>query len=156
MGVPWIKIKSTEMLAAGYKMGGGPMSMKIAKRFYWYLCALVLNIVLVILSFKLIHPKNKAAVVAGLGFVFISVFIMALEWRKGQRFKSWSFNLATLFLLIFSIPLLGVRALNFDVEFVNLTVWGMSAPMVHGMANVGYLILLLGVLTDAWKSRLQN
>lgn len=116
----------------------------LLNRFLLYLILSFLTVPLVISIFKGIHPKNLAAIFAGSTFLCLSLFVIISEFNfdKTKIIFSLSFWGAFLFMLIFSIPMLFTRIMNYDTAFENLEILMMPAPVFHKASNTGFLIMI--------------
>jgi D-alanyl-lipoteichoic acid acyltransferase DltB (MBOAT superfamily) len=128
------------------------MKKKFPPHLLSYLALQVLVVVAVIFIFKLITPKNFAALWAGATFVVSSFLIFFVEF-KGRRLKqNWSGFSALAFLLIFALPMLIVRAIYFEIPFDQLSIWGIAGPSFHKLSNFGYMLMVMGVIVDGIKA----
>jgi hypothetical protein len=106
------------------------------------------------MSFKLIHPKEFASLFAGSSFVIGCFVVLYAEWLRFHHLKSLTSIATMLFLFLFAIPIFGVRLLNYGIPFDQLKVWGIPSPMMHGLSNYGFILMVLVIVFDGlvyWK-----
>lgn len=122
-----------------------------------YLLLCFLTVPTVIAIFKNIHPKNIAAIYAGSVFVGLSLSVIFMEFHLKRKLLifSPSFWGALLFMLVFSLPMLVTRALNFNVAFENLEILFMNAQQFHKISNYGFIFMSIVFLFD-WFIRAKN
>lgn len=113
-------------------------------RYLLYFVLSVITVPIVILIFKNIQPKNQAAVFAGSTFLSLSLFVIFFEFaiNKTKIIFSISFWGAFLFMMIFSIPMLLTRIMNYHIAFENLEILLMPAPVFHKASNTGFLVMM--------------
>lgn len=113
-------------------------------RYLLYLVLSILTVPIVILIFKNIQPKNQAAIFAGSTFLSLSLFVIFFEFaiNKTKIIFSISFWGAFLFMMIFSIPMLLTRLMNYHIAFENLEILLMPAPVFHKASNTGFLVMM--------------
>lgn len=113
-------------------------------RYFLYLALSFLTVPIVIFIFKSIHPKNLAAIFAGGTFLSLSLFVILSEFKNNKKkiIFSLSFWGAFAFMLVFSLPMLFTRIMNYDMAFENLEILSMPAPIFHKASNTGFLIMM--------------
>lgn len=118
-----------------------------------YLLLSFLTVPTVIAIFKNIHPKNIAAIYAGSVFVLLSLSVIFMEFHKRRKLLilSLSFWGAFLFMLLFSLPMLITRVLNFHIDFENLEILYMNAQQFHKVSNYGFIMMTIIFLFDWFK-----
>lgn len=112
------------------------------KRFLAYLALQIIVIISVVLLFKLITDAKLASTVAGALFVILPVALGGYEWkRQGLVRKSFFVGLLQ-FWIFFALPILGLRLLNWEMDFSELSFLGVPGPMLHKFANHSYLLMM--------------
>ena len=126
-------------------------------RYLLYVILSFLTVPIVIFIFKSIQPKNLAAIFAGSTFLSLSLFVIFYEFtiNKAKIIFSLSFWGAFLFMMIFSIPMLFTRIMNYDTAFENLEILLMPAPIFHKASNTGFLIMM-GLFFINWILELKK
>lgn len=113
------------------------------KRFLAYLAVQAAVIVAVVFIFKLGSDVKIASVEAGTLFVVMPVVLFLLEARKHQRAPATFYVGLAQFWFFFALPILGVRLLNWDIPFDQLSVLGVPGPALHHFANDSYVLMML-------------
>lgn len=122
------------------------------KRFLYYLVAQVLVILTVVVTFKIISPKEVAATVAGFLFILLPALMLWLEFKACRWFYR-GFILGILqFWIIFALPILGIRLANWGVPFEELSFWGVSGPFLHEWSSKSYILMMLVTGFYAYKN----
>jgi hypothetical protein len=124
------------------------------KTYAYYFLVQIVVVFCVIMSFKLIHPKEFASLFAGSSFVIGCFVVLYAEWLRFHHLKSLTSIATMLFLFLFAIPIFGVRLLNYGIPFDQLKVWGIPSPMMHGLSNYGFILMVLVIVFDGlvyWK-----
>ncbi|WP_413292939.1 hypothetical protein ACLSU7_16190 [Bdellovibrio sp. HCB185ZH] len=112
-------------------------------RFLEYIVIQVLVIVAVIAIFAVIPDKQIAATVAGVLFVAMPLGLMAWEYqRAGFMEKTW-FAGVLQFWVIFAVPILGIRLMNWGVPFDQLAFWGIPGPLLHSWSSKSYIVMVV-------------
>ncbi len=116
-----------------------------------YLICQGLVIVLVTASFKTIADRQVAATVAGTLFVVVPVVLMLLEYRRA-RFQEAIWYVSVLqFWLLFALPILGLRLLNWGIPFDQLSFLGIPGPTMHQWSSKSYMIMTAFTAWTLWK-----
>jgi hypothetical protein len=123
------------------------------KRFLIYLAVQIAIIVSVVFIFKFNSDVKLASVQAGGLFVLLPVFLGVMEWKK-SGFSRKSFYLGLLqFWVFFALPILGLRLLNWDTAFSELSVLGVRGASLHQYANYSYLTMMILTLWNYIRSK---
>lgn len=127
------------------------LTKNLLNRHLLYILLSLLVVPIVIFIFKNIQPKNLAAIFAGTTFLSLSLFVVIFEFQasKSKIVASYSFWGAFLFMLLFSIPMLSVRIMNYEIAFENLEILFMPATDFHRASNTGFLIMM-GLFCINW------
>ena len=108
-----------------------------------YLALQVLVIVSVVLLFKLITEVRLASTLAGILFVILLIALGGYEWKR-HGFDRKSFYIGLLqFWVLFALPILGLRILNWETAFSELSILGVPGPLLHKYANHSYMIMMV-------------
>ncbi|WP_413582378.1 hypothetical protein [Bdellovibrio sp. HCB288] len=102
-----------------------------------------LVIVAVIVIFASISEKQIAATVAGVLFVVMPLGLMAWEHKQAQFKEAVWYAGVLQFWVIFALPILGIRLLNWGVPFDQLTFWGVPGPFLHSWSSKSYMVMML-------------
>ncbi len=121
-----------------------------------YLLAFMLSwIFVVMLLFRIIPDKKVASVVAGFGFVMIPVLVFMQQWQQLKR--EIFILIPTLVFFVFSaLPIFLLRILNWDREFKDLSVMGVSSDFLHRSSNVLFIVMVVAVGFAVYRGRKQN
>lgn len=117
------------------------------RRFLTYLILEVVVIFAVMGFFRFIQDRQIAATFAGSLFVGVPLVLMIAEYRA-EKLKNWVWFLcAAQFWVLFALPILGMRLLNWGVEFDSLSFLGISGPQMHAWSSKSYMLM---VIATAW------
>ncbi|UYL09863.1 hypothetical protein B9G69_004645 [Bdellovibrio sp. SKB1291214] len=120
-------------------------------RFLEYLVVQVLVIAAVMLIFAVIKNKQIAATIAGVLFVVMPISLMAWEHKKeGFQEMTWFAGMLQ-FWVIFALPILGIRLLNWGVPFDQLFFWGIPGPLLHSWSSKSYMVMMLVTAIRWWR-----
>ena len=112
------------------------------KRFLIYFLIQVLVIGVVIALFKLNSDVKLASVEAGALFFLWPLYFAVYELRKfGTERKSFFVGLIQ-FWLLFALPILGLRLMNWEAPFDDLSIFGVPGTLLHKYANTSYLLMM--------------
>ncbi|MFZ3231925.1 MAG: hypothetical protein WA160_17085 [Pseudobdellovibrio sp.] len=108
---------------------------------------------IVILIFQLIPEKRIASVFAGIGFIFLPLAFIAFEFSKIKtgRTSLVHLGISIEFLFLSSLPIFLLRVMNWNSEFNNLELFGVSANSFHRFSNLNYMILIVSTSYMAFK-----
>lgn len=110
-------------------------------------------ILAVLVIFKMIEDRQIAATVAGILFVGLPLIIMTKEFFRAQfESKLWYF-LVLQFWLLFALPILSIRLLNWGVAFEQLSFLGVPGPILHQWSSKSYMVMMFGTGWEALKRR---
>lgn len=113
------------------------------KRFLAYLAGQAVVIFAVVLIFKLNSDVKIASVQAGSLFVLLPLILGILEYKKSGLSRV-SFYVGLLqFWIFFALPILGLRLMNWDVSFNELSFLGVPGPALHQYANHSYMLMMV-------------
>ena len=121
------------------------------KRSMIQLALMLMVIFLVVLIFKFIEPVKVAALVAGILFLLIGVGICYSEKKWGRGFRSPAFWTAMVFLLVFVLPIFGLRLLNWHSDFADLSVAGIKAQSLHELSSRCYTLLMATIVYEGLR-----
>lgn len=108
-------------------------------------------IVLVTASFKMIADRQVAATVAGTLFVVVPAVLMLLEYRRA-RWQELMWYVGVLqFWLLFALPILGLRLLNWGIPFDQLSFLGIPGSVMHQWSSKSYMIMTAFTAWTMWK-----
>ncbi|WP_413288662.1 hypothetical protein [Bdellovibrio sp. HCB337] len=112
------------------------------KRFLAYLAIQAVVILAVVFIFKLNSDVKIASVQAGTLFVLLPMVLGGYEWKRfGLARKSFYVGLMQ-FWVFFALPILGLRLLNWDTTFNDLSFLGIPGPDLHKYANHSYMLMI--------------
>ncbi|QDK39643.1 hypothetical protein DOE51_04430 [Bdellovibrio sp. NC01] len=118
-----------------------------------YLIVQVLVIIAVTFIFKLIPDRQVAATVAGVLFVVMPLVLLIIEYRRAKfSQKIWYVGVLQ-FWLMFALPILGIRLLNWGVPFDQLSFMGIPGPVLHQWSSKSYLLMVIITVWCSWKLR---
>lgn len=122
------------------------------KRFLIYLLVQALVIIAVTIIFKLNSDRKIAATEAGTLFILMPAVLMCFEASiAGFSKKSWFVGMLQ-FWIFFAVPVMGLRLLNWDADFKDLSFLGVSGPDLHYWSNKSYLLMMSVTVLEAWKN----
>ena len=112
------------------------------KRFLAYLVGQAAVIIAVVFIFKLNNDVKLASVQAGTLFVLLPLVLGILEYKKSKLMRV-SFYVGLLqFWVFFALPILGLRLMNWDVPFNELSFMGVPGATLHQYANHSYMVMM--------------
>lgn len=101
---------------------------------------MIVVIFLVPVLFRLIVDLRVAAVFAGILFLLISI----LSLRQAYLGKDpWLGGVSVIFLLVFVLPILGLRLLNWEENFRGLSFLGLPSDWLHENSKWVYTAVLM-------------
>lgn len=103
----------------------------------------VIVIFLVMMIFRFIPDRQIAATVAGVLFVGLPVIMMALEYRRARFAESYWYLAVLQFWVLFALPILGLRLMNWGVPFDQLSVFGVPGPLLHQISSKSYIVMMI-------------
>lgn len=116
-----------------------------------YLLIQLMTIVFVMLFFKYIGDRQIAATAAGSLFVGIPLGMLFFELKRtGFKSRLWAI-IVLQFWILFALPILGLRILNWGVPFEDLSFLGISGPMLHQWSSKSYMLMMASTLWAYWK-----
>jgi hypothetical protein len=119
--------------------------LKINRRLYFI--PLLVNVIAVMMAFRMIPEKQVAAVCAGAMFLIFPSIILFLEAKQKRRTSLTCISIY-LFFLIFAVPMLGTRIWFWGQDFSTLHIWGLSAPKFHSFSNFGFFGIALAIYLE--------
>jgi len=123
------------------------------KRFLVYLVVQAFVILLVVAIFKLNSDVKLASVQAGTLFVFLPMVLSAIEFKNhGLKRKSFFIGLLQ-FWIFFALPILGLRLLNWETPFDQLSIFGVAGTTLHQFANHSYFLMMALTLWNYIRRR---
>ena len=128
------------------------MKRFVMNRYRYYLAVQFCVMVLVILNFRIIEPKQTAALIAGALFIFSALSIAYYEFKHGWGVRSVSFWGTVLFLLGFAFPILLLRLTHWGVEFDQIEWMGLRAQMLHELSNKAFIVMLVTYVIDSVRA----
>lgn len=117
------------------------------------LILLVIWIFIVGALFAFISEKRIAAVIAGSGFIIIPLLLIFSEFKSGVGKKSVVTLAALVFLVVSALPIFGLRILNWDSDFSQLALFGISANFLHRTSNIVYLLMIVAVCWNLFRQK---
>lgn len=121
--------------------------MNTSNRYLIYALYFLLTIPAVILLFKLIEPKKLASIFATILFITCSILPLWGELKNKTK-NSFVLFASSGFLVLFSLPMIIVRLLNYDTDFSELNIGPLTGPEFHKYSNYGFIILLCSTIID--------
>lgn len=119
------------------------------KTFLQYFVVQVIVIFFVMAIFKWIENRQIAATLAGLLFVIVPLVLMIKEYRReGTEEKNWFIGVLQ-FWVLFALPILGIRLLNWGVPFDQLSFIGIPGTVLHSWSSKSYTVMMLVTLWTA-------
>tara|TARA_B110001454_G_scaffold106457_1_gene100186 strand:- start:20143 stop:20550 length:408 start_codon:yes stop_codon:yes gene_type:complete len=126
--------------------------MNTKNRYLIYILYFLLTIPAVIFIFKSIEPKQLASLFAAGLFITCSLLPIWGEIKNKTK-TSFVFYAAIGFLVLFSLPMITVRILNYGTDFSQLYVGPLTGPEFHKYSNYGFIILLCSSIVDFIQSK---
>lgn len=120
-------------------------------RFVIYLLVQVLMTLAVIIIFKLNKDVKVASAEAGALFLLMPVVLMLIEARvSGFQQKLWFVGVLQ-FWILFAVPIMGLRLLNWGADFKDLSFLGVAGSSFHYWSNKSYMLMMAVTTLVAWK-----
>jgi hypothetical protein len=121
--------------------------------FLIYLVIEILTVISVVGIFRVIPDRQIAASFAGSLFVGAPLLMMIHQGAVNLK-KNWLWYACALqFWLLFAVPILGLRVLNWDVPFYQLNILGFTGPQLHLWSSKSYMVFMIGTAWAYWKNR---
>ncbi len=121
--------------------------------FLIYFAVQVAVIFIVMAIFRFVESRQIAATLAGILFAGVPVWLMIQEYNRAEtQERNWYFGVLQ-FWLLFALPILGIRLLNWGVPFDQLSFLGVSAPTMHEWSSKSYTVMMLLTLWSALKTK---
>ena len=123
------------------------------KAFLTYFAVQVVVIFIVMALFRWIENRQIAATLAGVQFAGAPLWMMISEYNRAQlQERNWYWGVLQ-FWVLFALPILGMRLLNWGVPFDQLSFLGVSAPNMHAWSSKSYTVMMLVTLWEAFKTK---
>ena len=113
------------------------------------LAVFLLWAVCVIVFFKFIPDRQTAALIAGMGFIFLPGLFLFLELRAAQKSKIHIMALC-LFLVVSALPIFLLRVIYWGENFSTLTLFGIPATNLHQISNFIFLVVMISCFYNSW------
>lgn len=110
----------------------------------------IVQIPIVILVFKSIPDVKVAGVIAGLIFLSVALYL-ANEFYKLLGRTSWAFYFFMVQVFLISFPMLSKRVLNWQLDFNDIEIWGMSGDQFHQVSTYFFYIVFVVSILDLWR-----
>ena len=117
---------------------------KLAYRYQ--LLMLLIWIPCVMVLFKIIEERKVAAVFAGAGFLILPCLFLFFEFFSKKKQRSRVLILFTgLFLVFSALPIFLLRILNWNADFSQLSILGITADQMHKGSNYNYIVMVFAM-----------
>ncbi len=113
----------------------------------------ILVIIAVPFIFKWIEPKKIAALFAGTLFVILGVTVLVGCLKHKSLRRSPLLFLGLIHLFVLSVPMLAMRIYHFDLDFDQISIFGMAGPDYHHYSVWVFMALMIATLYE-WIRRL--
>lgn len=123
------------------------------KRFLIYLGLQLILIPVVLFLFQTNPDRKMAATQAGVLFVGVPLLMVLREVLKMKSKEKIWFLGHLQFLMLFAIPILGLRLLNWNADFSSLSVLGVSGPSLHRWSNLSFMLMMASNLWTWYRSK---
>jgi hypothetical protein len=100
--------------------------------------------------FSTLEPRS-AGLIAAVLFVVLG-FGTLMSTRRTSR-RGWTFFAACLYMVGAVLPILLIRFLNWDTEFRDTSLLGVSGPTFHRVSRYIYLAMMVATLRDFFHFR---
>lgn len=124
----------------------------IRQRYSLFLLLQAFVIIAVTMIFKSITDRQIAATVAGTLFIIIPVGLMFWEFKANKFNNKIWFAGALQFLILFALPIMGLRLLNWNVPFEYLSFLGIKGPALHEWSSRSYLVWMIITFITSFKA----
>ncbi|GIL16385.1 MAG: hypothetical protein BroJett040_01360 [Oligoflexia bacterium] len=122
-------------------------------RFRGYMLGQGLLTVIVMVIFRSVSDRQVAGIIAGLLFLLAPSIVIWNEYRMGTWKKQASFWGSLCFLVFSALPIFILRVTNYGQPFEELSVLGVTGPMLHKFSNYFFIVLLLGFFIDSFSEK---
>jgi hypothetical protein len=116
--------------------------------FLRFLVAEVIVLSAAITSFSVISQKMVAGFIAGMFFVSLGVWIVAVGFRNKPFRRSGTFIVGCLYFFAVALPLMITRFMNTALSFEEVRILGLPGPVFHQISTAIYLGLMLATVWD--------
>ena len=117
---------------------------------FWPVLVLILQVPIVIMSFKLLPSKQIAGLVGSVLFFSLGVFL-ANHFFKKLYTKSFALYTLVGHIFIFVIPIFCLRMANWSTPFEEIQVMGLYASSLHSLSEKYYVLVLWAAIYDCMK-----
>ena len=108
----------------------------------------------VVLLFSVISSKPIASLFASSCFLASSLGVLALEFTRYKRQKSFMVVFSTAaFLVLFILPIIGLRIFHWGDEFAEITLGPITAKGLHQYSNYAFLLMLVGYFVESFRAQ---
>lgn len=119
-----------------------------------FLILQIVGAVAAVLIFKFVPIKYVAALLAGSTFSLIGFVIFYRSLKYKDHLSSALFWASAIFLFVFSLPMLLIRAANYDIEnFHEFSVLGLNMGLYHRLSEGFYLLFIAITIFEIYKSK---
>jgi hypothetical protein len=100
------------------------------------------------LVFSLVHNHFVAGLLAGSYFIVSAALMLRWAWRWPDKWRSLTLYPLALHLFGVALPMVIMRLIHADVEFSEITIWGLSGPEFHALSGKIFAVLIVATLID--------
>ncbi len=130
--------------------------MKKRNRFRNYLSIEAFVIVLVLLSFRMMDDKKIASVFASLLFIGSTLGILYWETKFADYRKRPSFWGPIVFLVFSALPVFLMRVLNWNMDFNDVQVLGITGGQMHKASSYVFGLMLVCFFIDSYLANVRE
>ena len=117
----------------------------------------IMGAIAAVLIFKYVPIKYVAALMAGSSFTLIGIAIFYKVLKNRASFSSALYVASGLYLFVFSLPMLLIRAVNYEVtNFKELSVLGLNMGTYHHLSEGFYLLFVAVTIFELYRSNKQS
>lgn len=125
------------------------MNSRIRKNLIYAFLLEVLTLPLVILIFKFVEPRKIAGLLAGNWFLVLAIIVyLLIKDYPGRSYARWGL---LAHVLLATLPLLILRLVFWNLEFSEISIFGISGTLIHRTSEKVFLLLVLGTVIDFFR-----
>ncbi|MCB0420421.1 MAG: hypothetical protein KDD61_05465 [Bdellovibrionales bacterium] len=102
----------------------------------------------VVAIFMNISSSRKAAALAATLFLVLGILMVVLTWKLPQRKFLLTFWNGWVHLLVFTLPMLLMRLVHWNLPFAEIQWWGLKATTLHNYSLPFYKWMMVAVVID--------
>ena len=135
-------------------MNDNSMNNNAKTSVFHFLILQIVGAISAVLIFKFVPLKFVAALLAGSVFTIIGFIIFYRSLKSKDLIGAPIFWASAVFLFIFSLPMLLIRAVNYDVvNFKEFSLMGLNMGTYHRLSEGFYLLFIAITIFEIYRAK---